>query len=181
MNRETSKGYTCYKRLCKGCIEIHFNRAVWLRHQNICRCTRIKSLRWNSSPRNNIGASKGICHMILAFLKVTIIWVTLITSYENTSWLPNLQNLSLKSRSIPRTYNLRNILHSSTFLEPSKLSSFKSKINKLDHVSPLLLESSLSSFFWGSATGHRGHFPTRQTTSTHQTSLSCEINLKNLT
>ena len=51
--------------------------------------------------------------------------------------LPTSQTLSHKSSFIPRTCNLRNVLHS-CFPESYNLPSFKSRINKLDLISLLL-------------------------------------------
>ena len=45
------------------------------------------------------------------------------------------RTLSHKSSFIPRTCNLWNVLPSSCFAESYNLPSFKSKINKLDHIS----------------------------------------------
>ena len=49
--------------------------------------------------------------------------------------LPNPRTLSHKSSFTPRTCNLWNVLPSSCFPKSSNLSSFKSKINKLDLIS----------------------------------------------
>ena len=49
--------------------------------------------------------------------------------------LPTSRTLSHKSSFIPRTCNLWNVLPSSCFPESYNLSSFKSKINKLDLIS----------------------------------------------
>ena len=65
--------------------------------------------------------------------------------------LPNPRTLSHKSSFIPRTCNLWNVLPSSCFPESYNLPSFKSKINKLDLISPLNI--SLSSFFLSSFVG----------------------------
>ena len=57
--------------------------------------------------------------------------------------LPTSRTLSHKSSFIPRAFNLSNVLPS-CFPEPCNLPSFKSKINRLDLISPLCC--SLSSF-----------------------------------